>query len=113
MGSLFGGGGQEEQSAALANATRNYEQYRPDAYQAQMNSLNNAMSAYQGANNALQTLWGAKPQQSSGMPHLSAMPKAPATPMGMMTQPPQVGPNRPSQPEADPIKMLFDPLGIF
>ena len=109
MGSLFGGG-QAEQSAALENATKSYEQYRPDAYQAQMNALNSAMSAYQGANNALQTLWGAKARP--GQPLVAK----PATPMGMMMSRP-VGPTAPppQQPEqgGDFIQKLFDPIGLF
>lgn len=61
LGGVLGGGnsdGQEKQQAALAQANQGYQQYRPELFQAMMNSLNQANSAYQPANNMLETMYG-------------------------------------------------------
>lgn len=66
MGSLvsgiFGGGsspGQQAQMNAIHGSVGDYQTYRQEMAQALLNTLNTANSAYQGANNALETAWGA------------------------------------------------------
>jgi hypothetical protein len=62
LSGLFGGGGDSEaqaaQQAELAKARAALQQYRPEAMQARLNLFNNASTAYQGANNALETMYG-------------------------------------------------------
>lgn len=67
MGSLisgFLGGGQSDaqagQTAALQQARDAAHQYRPEAMQARLNLLNKASGAYQGMNNALETMYGGR-----------------------------------------------------
>ena len=72
LGGILGGGsseGQEQQQAAIRQAGQGYQQYRPELFQAMMNSLNQANSAYQPANNMLATMYGPKtggPQSPMG-----------------------------------------------
>ncbi len=58
---ILGGGesdGQAAQMAALKEAQANIQAYRPEAAQARLNALSNMSTAYQGANNALETMYG-------------------------------------------------------
>ena len=66
LGGLFGGGGQEQQMQALRASRGDIQAYRPEAMQARLNALRAMTGGYQGANNALETLWGAPPQQPTG-----------------------------------------------
>ena len=61
LGGLFGGGGQEQQMQALKASRGDIQAYRPEAMQARLNALRAMTQGYQGANNALETLWGAPP----------------------------------------------------
>lgn len=70
LGGILGGGsteGQEQQQAAIRQAGHGYQQYRPELFQAMMNSLNQANSAYQPANNMLETMYGAPKTGGSPM----------------------------------------------
>lgn len=65
IGGIFGGGNsgaQQEQQASLARAQDAYQAYRPEAMQSRLNALSNISTAYQGANNALETMYGAPPK---------------------------------------------------
>ena len=59
-GILGGGssGGQQQQMQALKASQEDIQRYRPEAMQARLNALGNMTSAFQGSNNALETLWG-------------------------------------------------------
>jgi len=62
LGGIFGGGStpaQAGQQAAIKATQHDLAAYRPEAMQARLNALSNASTAYQGMNNALETLWGA------------------------------------------------------
>ncbi len=61
LGGLFGGGGQEQQMQGLRASRADIQALRPEAMQARLNALRAMTSGYQGANNALETLWGAPP----------------------------------------------------
>ncbi len=62
-GILGGGnsGAQEAQLAEMAKAREAIQGYRPEAMNARINALRNASGAYQGANNALETMYGGSP----------------------------------------------------
>jgi hypothetical protein len=140
LSGLLGGGesaGQEAQLASMAASREDIQQYRPEAMQARINALKNASGAYQGANNALQTMYGGAPGAAPGpmakmQGQFGAMsdsgPKRfmghdlPAHPQGMVQGgaggPPTGGPGQPRrpghQPDAlDTAFMMMDPLGIF
>ncbi len=111
---LLGGGessGQQQQMGALRAARGDIQAYRPEAMQARLNALNNMTSAFQGANNALETLWGAPPQV--GGRNFKAPPKR------MMGHDlPEASAQGPQQPPQAPPQQgggfnPFDPLGIF
>lgn len=127
MGALFGGGGQEAQAAALKAATDAYGNYRPEAMQARLNLLSNASTAYQGMNNALQTMYGGRQQNS---PYAQFRPQhqqsqSPFLPKEPVTQQqPQSAAIYPdgSYVSSEPsnmtgsermLKSVFDPAGIF
>lgn len=105
---LLGGGssdGQQQQMQALKASRRDIQAYRPEAMQARLNALNNMTSAFQGANNALETLWGdpnakPKPQPQRMMGH--------ELPQEMPYQSPM-----PQQQQSDFGFNPLDPLGIF
>ena len=109
---LLGGGessGQQQQMGALRAARGDIQAYRPEAMQARLNALNNMTSAYQGANNALETLWGdpnAKPK--IGGPRGPQ----PAPPQRMMGHDLPQRPGPPQQQQGGGFNPL-DPLGIF
>ncbi len=114
-GILGGGssGGQQQQMQALKASREDIQRYRPEAMQARLNALNNMTSAFQGANNALETLWGdpnAKPQAVGGLT---------AAPRRMMGHelPQQQPPQQPQQSPQKPQGMMgfnpLDPLGLF
>lgn len=111
---IFGGGsspGQEKQMAALRASREDIQRYRPEAMQARLNALNNMTSAFQGTNNALETLWGdpnAKP------PGVGGLTRGPQRMLGH-DLPQQASPA--PQPQQKPQGMMgfnpLDPLGIF
>lgn len=114
---LLGGGsspGQDQQMGALKAARGDIQAYRPEAMQARLNALGNMTSAFQGANNALETLWGA-PQQ----PRERSMQLPQRQPRRMMghdlpQQPMNPGPA--PQPQRSQLSSNFnplDPLGLF
>jgi hypothetical protein len=106
-GILGGGssGGQQQQMNALKASREDIQAYRPEAMQARLNALNNMTSAFQGANNALETLWGdpnAKPAQPQRMMGHD-LPQQYGQPQQSMPRPPR---------EEGGFN-IFDPLGIF
>ncbi len=135
---ILGGGesdGQAAQMAALKQAQDNIQAYRPEAAQARLNALSNMSTAYQGANNALETMYGGHgpkmgPQgidklntnfQRSGgkfmghdLPSQAA--EAGMSGVGGPGGHPQ-GPGRPQIGQSngweDGAAMMVDPLGIF
>lgn len=70
ISNIFGGnsGPTDQANKAKLNqmqaAAQNYQAYRPEAAQARMNALSNRMQAYQGANNALASMYGAQNAQA-------------------------------------------------
>lgn len=127
MGSLISGilgGGQSDaqagQTAALRQAAENAQAYRPEAMQARLNLLNKATGAYQGMNNALETMYGGRGKVGGAF--RDAADKSTAQPSEALKgtfgghqipqQPmPQQGPQR-SQQQGSSFSLL-DPLGIF
>lgn len=140
---LLGGGssaGQEAQMAEMAKAREAIQQYRPEAMNARLNALRNASGAYQGANNALETMYGGggggpslgpvaamkgklgaaqvnSPRRFMGhdLPSMHPSQGAMPGPTGPTGQP---GPQRPRQPGQSPDAaeaafMLMDPLNLF
>lgn len=76
---VLGGGsspGQEEQMRQLKVSREAIQAYRPEAMQARLNALSNMSTAYQGANNALQTMYGGAPKSNPG-PY-TALPSQPS-----------------------------------
>jgi hypothetical protein len=125
LGGILGGGsspGQDAQMQGLKASQADLQAYRPEAMQARLNALSNMSTAYQGANNALQTLWGAPP---SNLPadRLQGMGSIGPTMMGHPM--PSPGPSQGTSPQAvatggshfadeyDPVMRLLDPAGIF
>lgn len=129
---ILGGGespGQAGQQAALQASREDIQAYRPEAMQARLNALSNMSTAYQGANNALETMYGGAagpgptglgklgggfqkkfmghdlPEQaaSAGMPSIGG---SPGQPKGR----PQIGQGNGWE---DTAAMAVDPLGIF
>lgn len=116
LSGILGGGdsaGQQQQMGALKAARGDIQAYRPEAMQARLNALNNMTSAFQGANNALETLWGA-PQQVGGQKHANL--RVPQRMMGHdlpQEMPPQQGPMPGPQAQQGGGFNPLDPLGIF
>lgn len=127
MGSLLSGilgGGQSEaqagQTAALRQAAENAQAYRPEAMQARLNLLNKATGAYQGMNNALETMYGGRGKvgqpyrdaasQGTQRPDVKATFGGHQVPQGPM--PPQPQAQQPQQPHQRGFNIL-DPLNIF
>lgn len=117
MGGLFGGGqsdGQQAQTAALRQASEAARAYRPEAMQARLNLLSKASNAYQGMNNAMETMYGGRsPRVGTG-----GMDSAPQNPHGLTGSGTFGGHPMPQQPAQqrmqgfDPMSIL-DPAGIF
>jgi hypothetical protein len=66
---IFGGGsspGQDAQMQGLKASREDIQAYRPEAMQARLNLLSDASSPYQGANNALETMYGGAPPPGVG-----------------------------------------------
>ncbi len=119
---LLGGGsspGQEQQMNALKASRSDIQAYRPEAMQARLNALRAMTDAYGGANNALETLWGAPPGQGVG-----ARAKGPARqvpqrmfghemPQQPMPQPSRSGLDNPPPINGDGDFNPLDPLGLF
>jgi hypothetical protein len=109
---LLGGGsspGQDQQMGALKAARGDIQAYRPEAMQARLNALNNMTSAFQGGNNALETLWGdPNAPKSTGAPPPQRM-------MGhdLPQETPYQGPMSPQPSPQGGGFNLLDPLGIF
>lgn len=105
---LLGGGssdGQQQQMNALKASRADIQAYRPEAMQARLNALNNMTSAFQGANNALETLWGD--------PNVKKMPQPPPRRMMGHELPQQMPPSPSPQPQQPSYFNPLDPLGIF
>ena len=113
--------GQNAQAGALADATKGYGNYRNQVWDATRSVLNDAMSAFQGANNALASSWGGQARQS---PHdqFAALKRnsGAQTPMGMVYQgaPPAQAATAPVHPVSQPegpnfIQSILDPAGLF
>jgi hypothetical protein len=132
---LLGGGesaGQEAQMAALREAQGNIQAYRPEAMQARLNALSNMSTAYQGANNALETMYGGgqkmgpvgmgklggggfqtKPSEKfmgHDLPSQAAAMGAVGGPGSPQQGRPQIGQGNGWE---DTAAMVVDPLGIF
>lgn len=121
LGGILGGGsspGQAQQEAALRNATEAYRQYRPEAMQARLNAMGTISNAYQGANNALETMWGT-PSADKGSP----AERLKGGGLRAMNPSQPVGPPPPRLPEQRPggassrggldMSFFMDPLGLF
>ncbi len=117
LSSLFGGGessGQQKQMQALRASREDIQRYRPEAMQARLNALNNMTSAFQGANNALETLWG---DPNAKAPGVGGLTRGPQRMLGHDLPQPYAnqGPSQP--PQQKPQGMMgfnpLDPLGIF
>ena len=116
MGSMLSGllgGGQSDaqagQTAALQQARDAAHQYRPEAMQARLNLLNKASGAYQGMNNAMETMYGGRGPKVGGPSN--------APPQQEPVRQPTFGGNpvpqqRQSKPSGGGFSLL-DPLGIF
>ncbi len=116
---LLGGGsspGQEQQMNAIKASRGDIQAYRPEAMQARLNALSSMTGAYGGAQNALETLWGA-PQTGQNVGRQLRLP--PKRMLGHdlpQRPPPQQNPypgknSAPVNSEGD--FNLLDPLGIF
>lgn len=130
---IFGGGeksdSQEAQLAAMRNSAKGLDQYRPEAMQARMNVMNQAAGAYQGANNALETMYGGRSKAPPGMisqdwsNHLAYKPNAPSGYSGYdpvraaatspMANPSAGNPQYQGKSTGQIIQTVLDPLGIF
>ncbi len=123
---LLGGGesgAQAAQQAELAKARQAIQDYRPEAMQARLNLFNNASTAYQGANNALETMYGGrsgpKPTGLAALAGGGVAAKKPEVVMGHeMPQQPMPGQKpRPKIGEGngweDTAAQFIDPIGIF
>jgi hypothetical protein len=130
MGSILSGilgGGQSDaqagQSAALQQARDAAHAYRPEAMQARLNLLNKASGAYQGMNNAMETMYGGRgPKVGNG--GVGGAPQGPteATPTfggHPVPQQPQQSP-MPQQSQGHQRQLApgsapggWDPFGIF
>ena len=129
LGGILGGGsspGQAQQEAALRNATEAYKQYRPEAMQARLNAMGTISNAYQGANNALETMWGAPPAAPNGLSNFRHQPsgrglqKADRPEGDTIYYADYTGPTpdahdrpRPTGGGNDMLGQVFDPLNIF
>ena len=122
-GILGGGdsGAQAAQQAALQQSRDAAHTYRPEAMQARLNLLNKASGAYQGMNNALETMYGGRGPKVGGRSEFAthdpgAGGKFPNTfgghqlPQQPMAQQPM--PQRGPQPQQHTTSLL-DPLGLF
>lgn len=131
LGGIMGGGsspGQDAQMQGLKATQQDLQAYRPEAMQSRLNALSNMSTAYQGANNALETLWGA-PQggpQTAAQKLNGGFGPPPQRMMGHeMPQGAFPGPMTSQQASAaeghytkkpqeyDPVSQLMDPLNIF
>ncbi len=120
LGGIFGGGsspGQDAQMQGLHAARADIQKYRPEAMQAALNAMSNASTGYQGANNALQTLWGPHSEsQSFGQKMHGSYGPTPERAMGHdMPQPePEPVQGRPTGGQGpNPVMSFLDPAGIF
>lgn len=116
---ILGGGqssGQQAQMQGLHAARGDIQAYRPESMQARLNALRAAQSAYQGTNNALETLWGA-PQTGQGTGGLAPQGAAPSPPRmlghDMPTPTPATDNGHYTGQQRDPLAQFFDPAGIF
>lgn len=126
LGGLLGGGsspGQDAQMNAIHGSVQDYQTYRQEAAQALLNTLNQANSAYQGTNNALETLYGQPTQkQGNGLPSFGApLQRAQATaqpsPARTIGSAGFASPMDNAQRREDPVQTavgaVFDPAGLF
>lgn len=128
LGGILGGGsspGQQSQMNAIHGSAQDYQAYRQEMAQALLNTLNQANSAYQGTNNALETLYGAPGPKSQGLGvggAWDARPSQPSQPMPSKPTPPMGGSSMGNAPRHassgdDPWitagQALLDPAGVF
>lgn len=121
LGSLMpNSAGQDAQADALSAATKGYGDYRNQVWDATRAVLGDAMSAFQGANNALASSWGGQSHQSPHQQFMAMKRNSGAqTPMGMVaaaqTQvaPPVTAPVHSTGEDRNFIQKIFDPAGLF
>ncbi len=73
VGAFFGNPAEQHQMQQMDMAARTYGAYRPEMAQAQMNSLRNLGSIYQGTNNLLATAGGGQGGVNMGQAYQSPM----------------------------------------
>lgn len=128
MGSMLSGllgGGQSDaqagQTAALQQARDAAHAYRPEAMQARLNLLNKASGAYQGMNNALETMYGGRgggkvgggfAEHAAPQPPDGRLPTFGGHPMPQQPQGAQQPQGRQPMGGFNPMSIL-DPAGIF
>ena len=121
LSGILGGGnsaGQQQQMQALKASRDDIQRYRPEAMQARLNALANMTGSYQGANNALETLWGA-PQKAASPSLFGREAYGPSPPQRLMghdlPSEPQPAPQGQRQPDyfGSAVSTVLDPLGIF
>ena len=123
---ILGGGsspGQEAQMAGIQQSREGINRYRPELMQAYTNLLSNASAAYQPMNNALETMYGGRPNPKMDKGSFNAGGNlGPGRGMGRF-----MGHDLPSQPvpgsaggtgrdsgkAADDIYSLLDPTNVF
>jgi len=122
---LLGGGQSDAQAgqlAALQQARDAAAAYRPEAMQARLNLLSKASGAYQGMNNALETMYGGRNKINGVGPNTPQMPGQPQSFAGipMPQQPfhqegrPTTGPGSQTVDRGGFNPMaIFDPAGVF
>jgi hypothetical protein len=127
ISSIFGGGeseGQAGQMAAMQQSRDAAHAYRPEAMQARLNLLSKASGAYQGMNNALETMYGGRGPKVGGGPQGGIPPQptfgghalpqggGPMFPEGRPTTGPGSQPTPGGEQGFNPM-MLLDPANIF
>lgn len=105
---------QQAQQAELAAARQAIQAYRPEAMQARLNGFSAASSAYQPANNALQTLYGGRPEPRTPQQMLTStggMKRAMGheLPQQMPSQAPQSAPTQSRYLWEDPLWNVLNP----
>lgn len=124
LSGLFGGGsspGQQQQTQAIKASRADIQRLRPELMQAKLNALRSATEAYQGTNNALETLWGDPNAKPMGAPQRMMghdLPQGPSIGLAMgkaIGQGSGFGPRpqRAPSPVQQGISFALDPLNLF